>query len=134
MGFSPKGCDPDGLQPFFLAKHGENACLCASIGLYFVQSTLPRNHENREKIRLNSARFFRVFRGSSSALRLCGIRLTGEAMAKINLYDRAMKILSSLYSELALKPLFPDRVIEVLDRQWRKKIARSRTGTRWMAC
>ena len=38
-------------------------------------------------------------------------------MAKINLYDRAMKILSSLYSDLALKLLFPDQVIEVLDQQ-----------------
>ncbi len=38
-------------------------------------------------------------------------------MAKINLYDRAMKILSSLYSDLALKLLFPDQVIEVLDRR-----------------
>ena len=38
-------------------------------------------------------------------------------MAKIKLYDRAMKVLSSHYSDLALKLAFPDQVIEVLDRQ-----------------
>ena len=38
-------------------------------------------------------------------------------MAKINLYDRAMKILSSHYPELALKLAFPGQAVEVLDRR-----------------